>query len=63
MKAQFKNYKTTLAGVISGVTLVIISEVEGGCLFTDWKCWMTPVAITLLGFLARDADKSTEQSK
>ncbi len=63
MKAQLKNYKTTLAGLISAALLAFVTQIDGGCLITDWKCWVTPVAMAVIGLLARDADKSTEDSK
>ena len=63
MKAEIKNYNTTIAGLIGAGLLALVAQLEGGCLVTDWKCWVTPVIIAVLGFLARDASKSTEQSK
>ena len=58
MKAQVKNWKTTIAGAILAGLLAIQNED-----LTDWKAWILPAAIAVLGFLARDADKSTEESK
>jgi hypothetical protein len=58
MKPQLKNWKTTIAGaVLAG--LLVMQEHD----LSDWKAWVLPVAIAVLGFLARDADKSTEESK
>ena len=58
MKPQLKNWKTTIVGVSLAVLLVIQQHD-----LTDWEAWILPAAIAGLGFLSRDADKSTEESK
>ena len=62
MKAQFKNWQTTLCGALLA-GLMVIAEKQQGSDLTDWKEWIVPVAIAVIGFLARDAGRSTEQSK
>ena len=60
---QFKNWKTTLSGAIGAGLLALVAHLQGGCLITDWKCWVTPVTIAVIAYFSKDADKSTEQSK
>lgn len=62
MKAQVKNWKTTIAGsILAGLT--VLGQVSDGQSLDDWRNWVLPVALAIIGFLARDADKSTEQSR
>lgn len=62
MKAQVKNWKTTIAGaLLAGLT--VLGQVSDGQSLDDWRNWILPVALAVIGFLARDADKSTEQSR
>lgn len=62
MKPQVKNWKTTVAGaLLAGLTA--LAELQSGADFGDWKAWIIPVGMAVIGFLARDADKSTEESK
>ena len=58
MKPQLQNWKTTLVGV--SLAVLLVSQQHA---LTDWKAWIWPAAMAGLGFLARDADKSTEESK
>ena len=62
MKAQLKNWQTTICGALLA-GLMVIAEKQQGSDLTDWKEWIVPVAIAVIGFLARDAGRSTEQSK
>ena len=62
MKANLKNWQTTIAGALLAA-LIAAQEASAGKDLTDWKAWILPASITLLGFLARDAGRSTEQSK
>ena len=62
MKPQIKNWKTTISGaVMAGVE--VLAGVSNGRDLTEWRNWILPVALAVIGFLARDADKSTEQSR
>ena len=62
MKPQIKNWKTTIAGaVMAGIE--VLARVSNGHDLTEWRNWILPVALAVIGFLARDADKSTEQSR
>lgn len=49
-----KNWKTTLAGAVAAVAAVITSVVQEGASLTDWKTWIVPAALALLGYLAGD---------
>jgi hypothetical protein len=49
-----KNWKTTVAGAIAAVAVAITTVVQQGASLADWKTWITPVAIALLGYLAGD---------
>jgi hypothetical protein len=62
MKAQVKNWKTTLAGAVMAA-VAALAEVSAGKPLDEWQTWIFPVSLAVIGFLARDADKSTEQSK
>ena len=61
MKAQLKNWQTTICGALLA-GLMVIAENQQGSDLTDWTEWLVPVAIAVIGFLARDAGRSTEQS-
>ena len=62
MKANLKNWQTTLAGALFAA-LVAVQEISAGKDVTDWKTWILPASIAFLGYLARDAGRSTEESK
>ena len=61
MKPQLRNWQTTIAGALLAA-LTAIAEVSNGKEIIDWKTWLIPASVALLGFLARDANKSTEDS-
>lgn len=61
MKAQIRNWQTTLVGVLLAA-LITLQEATNGKDLADWKAWVLPVSIAALGFLARDAGRSTEES-
>lgn len=63
IKAFLKNWKTTVLGLGGAVLSAFEIALQGGCGFQDWSCWSKPVLWALLGFVARDADKSTEDSR
>jgi len=62
MKPQLKNWQTTLAGALLAA-LIAAQEASAGKDLADWHSWILPASIALLGFLSRDAGRSTEQSK
>ena len=62
MTPQLKNWQTTIAGALLAA-LVAVQESSAGKDLTDWRSWILPASIALLGFLSRDAGRSTEESK
>lgn len=62
MKPQLKNWQTTIAGALLA-GLVAVQEASKGADLSDWQTWILPAAIAVLGFLARDAGRSTEDSR
>lgn len=52
---NMKNWRTTIIGaLLSGVTAISIYQGNGGNL-EDWKLWILPAIMQVLGFLAKDA--------
>lgn len=50
-----KNYRTTLVGsALAGLSFLAIYQQNGGDL-ADWKQWLIPVTIAILGYVAKDA--------
>lgn len=50
-----KNYRTTLVGAaLAGLTFVSQFQANGGNL-ADWKLWVIPFLIAVLGYVAKDA--------
>jgi hypothetical protein len=49
-----KNWKTTLAGALAAVATAITLVVQQGASLTDWKTYIVPAAMALLGFLSGD---------
>lgn len=47
--------KTTILGLLCAAAAAIQSVVQQGHDITDWKTWILPVALALLGYLAKDA--------
>ncbi len=50
--------KTTLAGLAGAALLVLQAHLQSGKDLTDWKTYLGPLAIALLGFLAKDFNKT-----
>lgn len=51
-----KSYKTTIIGaLLAGVSFLGIYQGNGGNL-SDWKQWVIPFLIAVLGYLAKDAN-------
>lgn len=59
---QIRNWQTTLAGALLA-GLVAVQEYSKGADLSDWQNWILPASIAVIGFLARDAGRSTEESK
>lgn len=50
-----KNWRTTLVGaLLAGLSFLAIYQSNGGNL-SDWKQWLIPTLIAILGYLAKDA--------
>lgn len=50
-----KNYRTTLIGAaLAGLSFLSIYQQNGGDL-ANWQQWLIPIAIAMLGYLAKDA--------
>jgi len=50
-----RNYRTTLIGAaLAGLSFLAIFQQNGGNL-SDWKQWLIPAAIAILGYVAKDA--------
>lgn len=51
-----KSYKTTIIGaLLAGVSFLGIYQSNGGNL-SDWKQWVIPFLIAVLGYLAKDSN-------
>ena len=53
-----KNFKTTLAGALLATACAINLVLQQGAKIEDWKTWIMPAALALLGFLSKDFDKT-----
>jgi len=49
--------KTTILGLLSAGAFAFQSSVQNGASFTDWKTWLFPVVIALLGYHTEDVIK------
>ena len=47
--------KTTIAGLLLAGVSVLQSTLQAGNKIEDWKTWIVPVALALLGYLAKDS--------
>lgn len=47
--------KTTLIGLLAAAAAAIQGIVQQGHAIEDWKTWALPVALAVLGYLAKDA--------
>lgn len=47
--------KTTLLGIAAAAAAAIQSIVQQGHSIEDWKTWVLPAALAILGYLAKDA--------
>lgn len=49
------NAKTTIIGLLAAAAAAIQIVVQQGKDITDWKTWLLPVTLAILGYLAKDA--------
>ena len=47
--------KTTIIGLLCAAAAAIQGIVQQGHDVTDWKTWILPVTLAVLGYLAKDA--------
>lgn len=60
--AGLRNPLTTLIGVILAGLEMLKNYNDGELSFENWQSWIIPVLIAMLGFLARDVNKSSEST-
>jgi hypothetical protein len=46
--------KTTLIGLLAAAAAAIQTTVQDGNSLIDWKTWILPVSLAILGYLAND---------
>jgi len=49
-----KNLKTTIAGVITAALVALTNILQNGAKLEDWKTWVVPVAIAIMGYVSKD---------
>ena len=49
------NWKTTFAGCLAAAAAAITLVVQQGHSITDWKTWILPVAMAVMGYVAKDS--------
>ena len=49
-----KNLKTTVAGVITAALVALTNILQNGAKLEDWKTWVVPVAIAVMGYVSKD---------
>ena len=49
--------RTTVLGLLAATASTIQTSVQAGHSLTDWKSWILPVLLALLGYSAKDSDK------
>jgi len=59
--AGLANWKTTIVGALLAALLIVQEGLDNGVQITDTQLWVA-VGIAVLGFLARDANKSSRDS-
>ena len=52
--------KTTLIGLLCAAAAAIQGIVQQGHAIEDWKTWALPVALAVLGYLAKDSAPTQE---
>lgn len=61
LSAGIRNYQTTIIGAVLSGAMVAQEHIDGDLTLTNPKTWIA-VLIAVLGFLVRDASKSSEES-
>ena len=51
--------KTTILGLLAAVAATIQTTVQDGNSLVDWKTWILPVSLAILGYLSGDATANT----
>ena len=46
--------KTTIVGLLAAAAAAIQATVQNGASLDDWKTWILPASLAVLGFLAKD---------
>jgi hypothetical protein len=46
--------KTTILGLLAAVAATIQTTVQDGNSIADWKTWILPVSLAILGYLSND---------
>jgi hypothetical protein len=46
--------KTTILGLLAAVAATIQTTVQDGNLIVDWKTWILPVSLAILGYFSND---------
>lgn len=49
--------KTTTLGLLSAFAAALQTSIQGGASLLDWKSWIFPVTIALLGYHAKDSTR------
>ena len=52
--------KTTIIGLLCAAAAAIQGIVQQGHSIEDWKTWILPVMLAVLGYLAKDAKPATK---
>ena len=47
--------KTTILGLLAAVAAAIQATVQDGHSLIDWKTWILPASLAILGYLSNDA--------
>jgi hypothetical protein len=47
--------KTTLIGLLAAAAAAIQTTVQDGHSLDDWKTWILPVSLAILGYLSSDS--------
>jgi len=47
--------KTTVIGLLAAAASAIQATVQNGASLADWKTWILPATLAILGYLAKDA--------
>jgi len=49
--------KTTIFGLLGAAAYAVQTSVQAGNSLLDWKSWIVPVCVALLGYSAQDFNK------